>query len=149
AQLTYHGGVGGIGVETAPKVYLVFWGSQWSSDPSGEATILQNFLSGVGGSQWNSSVTQYCQGAASGTVNCGSSGQHATSPSGMLAGTWHDTSVSAPNKPTQSQIAAEAVKAAAHFGNTTSASNASVQYVIASPTGHNSSGFGTQYCAYH
>src|SRR5690349_16837485 len=38
-NLTYHGGVGGIGVETAPKVYVVFWGSQWSDDPSGEATI--------------------------------------------------------------------------------------------------------------
>ena len=36
-ELTYHGGVGGIGVETAPKVYLVIWGSQWNSnDPSGE-----------------------------------------------------------------------------------------------------------------
>src|SRR5215472_15372251 len=26
-NLTYHGGTGGVGVETAPKVYLVFWGS--------------------------------------------------------------------------------------------------------------------------
>src|SRR5262245_472417 len=35
-DLFYHGGVGGIGVETAPRVYVVFWGSQWSNDPSGE-----------------------------------------------------------------------------------------------------------------
>ena len=36
-DLTYHGGVGGIGVETAPKVFLVLWGSQWNNnDPSGE-----------------------------------------------------------------------------------------------------------------
>jgi len=41
------------------------------------------------------------------------------------------------------------VRAASHFGNTTAASNASVQYVIATATGNNSSGFGTQYCAYH
>jgi serine protease len=41
------------------------------------------------------------------------------------------------------------VRAAQHFGNTTAASNASVQYVIATSHGHNSSGFGTQYCAYH
>jgi len=41
------------------------------------------------------------------------------------------------------------VRAAQHFGNTTAASNASVQYVIATATGHNSRGFGSQYCAYH
>jgi hypothetical protein len=36
-NLSYRGGVGGIGVETAPKVYLVLWGSQWNgNDPSGE-----------------------------------------------------------------------------------------------------------------
>src|SRR5579864_785051 len=61
-NLYYHGGIGGIGVETAPKIYLVLWGSQWSSDPSGEAALLTRFLSGVGGSSWNNSVTQYCQG---------------------------------------------------------------------------------------
>jgi serine protease len=41
------------------------------------------------------------------------------------------------------------VRAAQHFGNTTTASNASVQYVIATATGNSSSGFGRQYCAYH
>ena len=41
SELSYHGGTGGIGVETAPAVYLVFWGSQWdNNDPSGEAAIL-------------------------------------------------------------------------------------------------------------
>src|SRR6516162_7023295 len=35
-DLTFHGGTGGIGVETAPKIYLVLWGSQWNNnDPSG------------------------------------------------------------------------------------------------------------------
>jgi hypothetical protein len=149
SNLTYHGGVGGIGVETSPRVYIVFYGSQWSSDPSGEATLVQNFLRGVGGSSWLNSVTQYCQGVAVGTVTCGSSGQHAGNPSNILIGVWFDNGVSAPNRPTQSQLAAEAVKAASHFGNTTSSSNASTQYVIATPHGHNSSGFGTQYCAYH
>ncbi len=51
-NLTYHGGIGGIGVEAAPRVYVVFWGSQWSSDPSNEAAIVQDFLNGVGGSSW-------------------------------------------------------------------------------------------------
>jgi len=64
-DLFYHGGTGGIGVETAPKIYLVLWGSQWNNnDPSGEAAILQNFYRGVGGSSWLNSVTQYCQGVA-------------------------------------------------------------------------------------
>lgn len=47
SDLSYRGGVGGIGVETAPKVYLVLWGSQWNgNDPSGEAAILQSFYLG-------------------------------------------------------------------------------------------------------
>lgn len=148
-ELSYHGGTGGIGVETAPKVYLVLWGSQWSNDPSGEGAILQSFLSGVGGSSWLNSVTQYCQGVASGTVFCGTSGTHAGNPSGILAGVWADNASAAPTHPTQSQLAAEAVNAAAHFGNTASGSNVSTQYVVATATGNNSSGFGTQYCAYH
>jgi hypothetical protein len=149
SNLSYHGGTGGIGVETAPTVYLVLWGSQWSSDPSGEAQILQNFYSGVGGSSWNASVTQYCQGVASGTVFCNGAGKAAGNPSGMFGGFWYDNATAAPSKPGQSNLAAEAVKAAAHFGNTASGSNASVQYVIATATGNNASGFGTQYCAWH
>ncbi|HKF46022.1 MAG TPA: hypothetical protein VKB38_01605 [Terracidiphilus sp.] len=148
-QLYYHGGVGGIGVETAPRVYLVLWGAQWNNnDPSGEAQILENFYTGVGSSSWNNSVTQYCQGVASGTFFC-SGGQHAGNPSGMFAGVWADSAGNAPNRPSQSQLAGEAVRAAQHFGNTTSSSNASVQYVIATSHGHNASGFGTQYCAWH
>jgi hypothetical protein len=149
-NLVYNGGVGGIGVETSPKVYLVLWGSQWTNnDPSGEASRVQSFLQGVGGSSWLNSVTQYCQGVAVGTVTCGSSGQHAGNPSGILFGTWSDNASAAPSHPTQSQLAAEAVRAAQHFGNTTGSSNASTQYVVATSHGNNASGFGTQYCAWH
>lgn len=149
SNLSYHGGVGGIGVETAPKIYLVLWGSQWASDPTGEANILEHFYEGVGGSPWLNSVTQYCQGVASGTITCGTSGQHAGNQAGVYAGYWYDNATAAPTHPTQSQIAAEAVRAAAHFGNTSSSSNASVQYVVATAHGNNSTGFGTQWCAYH
>jgi serine protease len=149
-DLLYHGGIGGIGVETAPKIYLVLWGSQWNNnDPSHEATTLQNFYKGVGGSSWNNTVTQYCQGVTSGTVTCGSAGTHAANPMGVLAGVWWDNNIAAPSQPRQSQLAAEAVKAAHYFGNTTGLSNASAQYVIATATKNNSSAFGTQYCAYH
>jgi hypothetical protein len=155
ANLYYHGGVsdgtaGTIGVETTPKVYLVFWGSQWTNnDPSGEGGILRSFLGGVGGSSWLNSVTQYCQGVASGTYTCGSSGQHAGNPSGILASYWYDNASAAPKSPSQSNLAGEAVRAAAHFGNTTVGSNASTQYVIATATGNNSGGFGGHYCAWH
>lgn len=152
-DLTYHGGVGGIGVETAPKVYLVLWGSQWNNnDPSGEAAILQNFYSGAGGSSWLNSVTQYCQGVATGTVFCNGAGNPAGNPKSIFAApvqVWADNATAAPRSPRQSQFAAEAVRAAQHFGNNTTASNASVQYVIATATGNNSRGFKSQFCAYH
>lgn len=149
-NLFYHGGVGGIGVETAPRVYLVLWGSQWNNnDPSGESDILQSFVSDVGGSAWLNSVTQYCQGVASGLFTCPAGSDFAGNPSGILAGVWYDSATAAASRPRQSQLAAEAVRAAQFFGNLSAASNASVQYVIATATHNNSSGFGSQYCAYH
>jgi serine protease len=155
-NLTYHGGttVNGtnVGVETSTgnEVYLVYWGSQWNNnDPSGEATIQQNFFNSVGGSSWNNSVTQYCEGVPSGTVHCNGAGTAASNPKGILAGVWFDNAAAAPSRPTQSQLAAEAVAAATHFGNTTAVSNTHTQYVINTATGNSSSGFGTQYCAYH
>lgn len=149
-DLSYHGGIGGIGVETAPKVYLVLWGSQWkNNDPSGEAAILESFYNGVGGSSWLNSVTQYCQGVSTGTVSCNGAGKAAGNQAGVFAAVWADNASSAPSRPRQSAIAAEAVRAAQHFGNNTSSSNASVQYVIATATRNSSRGFGTQYCAYH
>jgi hypothetical protein len=150
ANLSYHGGVGGIGVETAPKIYLVLWGSQWNgNDPSGEEAILVSFLKGVGGSSWQNSVTQYCQGVATGTITCGTSGTHAGNQSGSFVAAWYDNATAAPAHPTQSQLAAEAVRAATFFGNTAAGSNTTTQYVIATSHGNSASGFGTQYCAYH
>ena len=149
-NLLYGGGVGGIGVESAPKVYLVIWGSQWvGNDPSGEANLLNSFLSDVGGSSWFNSVTQYCQGVATGTTFCNGQGTAAGNPAGMYQGIWYDTGSATPNRPSQSNIAAEAVRAAAHFGNTAAGSNNNTQYVIALPTGVSPQGFKTSYCAYH
>jgi len=149
-NLNYHGGTGGIGVETAPKIYLVFWGSQWNNnDPSGEAAILESFISSLGGSSWFNSVTQYCQGVATGTVFCNGAGTPAGNQTGMYAGVWYDNASASPSSPRQSQLAAEAVKASGHFGNTTAASNASVNYIIALATGVSPQGFKTSYCAYH
>ncbi len=117
-----HGGP----VQNAPVVYIDFWG--WGSDPSGERSYLTSFLGSVGGSSWLSSVNQY--GASNNT---------------RLAGTWSDPTA-VPTVPSDSQLQATAARAAAHFG---AGSSVNVQIVVATPSGHSSSGFGTQYCAYH
>jgi serine protease len=150
SELSYHGGSRGIGVETAPKVYLVLWGRQWKQgDPSGEVALLKGFFKGVGGSAWLNTVTQYCQDVPVGTTFCNGQGTPAGNQPGMLAGVWADRGSPAPSHPTQSQLAAEAIAAARHFGNTTGESNASVQYVIATSPNHSSAGFGSQFCAWH
>jgi hypothetical protein len=151
-NLSYRGGVGGIGVETAPKVYLVLWGSQWNSnDPSGEEPLLASFFGQAGGSPWLASVTQYCQGVASGTVFCNGAGAPAGGGVSFSASTsvWYDNASAAPSSPSQSQLASEAIRAAQHFGNAAGGSNNNTQYVIATATHNNASGFGTQYCAWH
>ena len=154
-NLIYQGGIGGFGVETAPTVYLVLWGSQWNSnDPQGEEPLLASFFGKAGGSSWLASVTQYCQGVPSGTVFCNGAGKAAGgsvafSPSSTTGSVWFDNTSAAPSSPTQSQLAAEAVRAAQHFGNTASGSNNTTQYVVATATHNNASGFGTQYCAWH
>ena len=60
--LSYGGGIDGIGVTSGtPKVYLVFYGSQWTSggDPNGAATYLQNLFNGIGtgGEMWSGTMT--------------------------------------------------------------------------------------------
>ena len=131
-NLLWHGGP----VQSAPKVYLILWGSQWSSDPSGEAAILQNFYSGIGGSNWESAVNQYCTG---------SSAPCSQSTNLSFGGLWRDNGSSAPRRPTQSQLAAEAAKGSGHFGD----NSVNAQFVVATSHGNSSRGFGSQYCAYH
>jgi hypothetical protein len=170
-DLSYGGGIDGVGVTTgSPRVYLVFWGSQWgthgstvvgghtydtySGDPHGMAPDLEGFFTGLGtnGETWSGVATQYCQGVAVGTFSCPSNVPHVGYPTGgAFAGTWEDTSVASPSQASAAQLAAEAEKAAGHFGNTTQASNANVQYFIVSPTGTHPDGFGPsgQFCAWH
>ena len=169
--LSYGGGVDGIGVTSGtPKVYLVVYGNQWGTagtdangnmtftgDPVGALPYLQNLFKGLGtgGELWSGTMTQYCDGAgvATGATSCSSSAAHVGYPTGgNLAGIWYDNSVASPSNATGTQLAQEALDAAAHFGNTTAASNRYVQYVILSPTGTHPDGFNTstgQFCAWH
>ena len=169
SALSYHGGVNGIGVTTGPpRVYLVFWGSQWGTagtdtnsrttltgDTAGMAPYLQAMISGLGTNAelWSGVVTQYCEGVAIGATSCASTNPHVGYPTGgALAGVWYDNATTAPTQATGNQLAQEAVTAAGHFGNTTAASNRSAQYVVVSPKGLHPDGFNTSsvgWCAWH
>jgi hypothetical protein len=156
--LAFGGGIGGIGVTSGtPRVYLVFFGSQWTSggDPNGAATYLENLFAGIGtgGELWSGTMTQYCDGplVAKGATSCPAGAAQVGYPShGALAGVWFDGAAPAPNRATVTQLAQEAVNAAAHFGNTTPAANRYAQYVIVSPSGTHPDGFGhASFCAWH
>jgi hypothetical protein len=176
-DLTYHGGLLGSAVGTGtpagvvtgtPRVYLVFWGSQWGSagtDSKGDVTLsgdlqgmapdLQEFMKGLGtnGETWSTVMTQYCEGVTLGAQSCPSGAAHVPYPTGgVLAGVWVDESSLAPFQANGHQLGLEAVSAAAHFGNTSQPANGSVQYVIVSPSGVHPDGFNTpnaQFCAWH
>jgi serine protease len=146
--LSYNGGP----VATAPAVYIAYWGNQWgttgiTNDPSGEAALQLNFLSRVfGPGGWSSSQTQYCEGVPVGTVRCNGVGTPVGEPSSNpVRGTWLDSAVAAPSAPGPAKIAAEAVRAAKHFG----VSGDNVQIIVDAPTKVVPQGFGTQYCAWH
>jgi serine protease len=174
SNLAYGGGVTGsgyaqpVGVTTGPpKVYLVFWGSQWGTraaddargnvvlggDTSQEAPRLQNFFRDLGtnNEQWSGVMTQYCEGVAAGTQFCpGGSAQVGYPTGGALAGVYVDESTSS-TQTTGHQIAQEAVNAAAHFGNTTPGRNRNAQYFIVSPPGTHPDDFNSplSWCAWH
>ena len=166
---------GGPVVTGPPKIYLVFWGSQWgaestsggyqvfSGDPDGLAQYAQAFYAGLGTNNetWSAIATQYCQGIAIGATTCPLSpaaNRVAFPASGsVLAGVWEDTSYTPPTGPpgnsstpgaTGLMLAQEAANAATYFND----SSINAQYIILSPTGTNPDGWldPTQgYCAYH
>src|SRR5205807_8058549 len=98
--LQYFGGTNGVGVTTgSPKVYLVYWGSQWgtagtngngdttlSGDTAGVAPVQQEFFKGVGTNHegWSRVPSQYCQGVAKGATSCPASAAHLAYPSGTV-----------------------------------------------------------------
>ena len=174
--IAFQGGVAGVGVVTgAPKVFVVFWGSQWGAqsttrisgqayaafqgDPAGMAPVLESFYAGLGTSSetWSGVLTTYCQSSPTapvrtGATTCPAGATHVAYPAhGALAGVWEDTGTPAPRGATQAQIAAEAHAAAAHFG-ASAGPGSGVQYVVVSPHGTTPDGFDTStgdFCAWH
>lgn len=135
SNLVYNGGP----IQTAPKVYAIFWGSSWNSttgDPHGMRSYLLAFYGKASGGKWLATVTQYYQGSGTSKAFVGP---------GMTVTSWIDTGSTPPSRPRQSNIAAEAARAASHFGD----HSANASYVIVSPHGVKPQGFGSSYCAYH
>jgi len=133
AHLTYRNGP----VQVKASIYVIYWGFNVSgSDPSNEQTYMTSFLNGVGGSSWMNIDHQYYE--IDGGIH-----HRIKNNVGQLKGTWVDTTA-IPAAPTDAQIQAAAARGIAHFGFKRDAS-----YVVATSHNHNSSGFGTQYCAYH
>jgi len=175
--LYYRGGTsssnqGNVGVANGVmKVYLVFYGSGWgtqstnangdavfSGDPDGAAPVTQEMFKGIGtgGELWSADLTQWCQGIASGSASCPTSTAASSfvpyMSGGILAGVWEDTSATTPINATGHTLAAEAIKAAQHFGNTTPASNRYAYYVIMSAHGDDPDNYKSTtqgYCAWH
>jgi len=177
-DLLFHGGA----IEHVPSVYLIFWGTEWKKGfrtddgtpaqtlglPIGTAvpgkhsytsaqamTYITAFFANVGGSAWNGTQTQYCDGAPIGSTSCvGVAGaRFITNPKNLLKGVWVDPSpISDPivtyglaENLSHDPIASEAVKAAAHFGGT----HPDATYFIMTPPGHTATAYGSVYCAYH
>ncbi len=123
---------GGGPVQQNAKVYLVFW-KFGSNDPYGEQSRITTFVQGLNASQWTGAVTQYYDTA----------GQ--ISNDVAYGGSWNDNTNSITSRPTQKTVAAEAARAAAHFGDY----SVNAMYFIALEKGHDPSGFRSQWCAFH
>jgi PKD repeat protein len=163
--LSYGGGVSGVGVMSGQnKVYLIFYGTQWgtsSTDANGNlaftndaakaASAAQQMFKGIGTNNetWQNDLTQWCNGAASGATSCAAGLTRIPRQSNILAGVWYDNAAASPTAATGTQLAQEAIRAAAHFGNTAAGSNRSTYYVILSPKGTNPDNYQGQYCAWH
>jgi hypothetical protein len=116
-QMLFHGGV----VQNSPRVYLVFWGSSWTTngDPSGVANRLHYTYQGIGGSSWANVLTQF--GGSNGSF---------TNTTGQYRGWLRDLSP-VPANPTAADVQRVVQRAADTMRDY--AYNA--QYVIALPWG--------------
>jgi hypothetical protein len=134
-QLLYGGG----SVLLKPKTYLILWGYKTYGDPNGVKPLLHTYLKNMGGSSYTNIYVQYYDKVGSKTNNI-------TNPLRQLAKVWEDDTNPVPQIPTDAQVAAEAAAGVAHFGGTPDLNGS---YVVATPHGRSSSGFGTRFCAYH
>jgi hypothetical protein len=143
-------------VSPTPRIYLVFWGSQWDfNDPALVANDTLNMYSSLFGSQdtWGTILSQYCEGGGIkvGATTCPRKATRVHHPrSSPFVAAFFDDAAPAPDSATHDEIAEEAFAAAAHFGNFFQGVNNNAQYVILSPSGTHPDGFpNSGFCAYH
>jgi hypothetical protein len=131
-QLLYFGGA----VQTAPRIYLVFWGANWFSggDPYGVANRLDLFYSGISRSGYANVLTQF-----------GSNYGSFSNPAGQYIGYLQDRTA-VPAQPTKTDVqnaARRAAKAANDYSYNT-------QYIIAMPWGSvDQFSTANKFCAWH
>jgi len=164
-------------VQSAPKVYVVYWGwgqsgafpasqpcsseaitegsttATLACDPDGAGKRMADFVYQLGGTGWAGTQTQYYQADSAGNK------QFITNPANQLGGIWVDDSGSASGLPktssssppgagnTYTDLAQEAARAVSHFG-ITDLSNADI--VVAQPPNFSDpNALSTGYCAFH
>jgi hypothetical protein len=116
-----------------PKMYIIFWGFKKAGDPDKVAKLLESYQKSIGGSAYNNIYTQY-NGAK----------KYITNPKNQSGSFWMDDKDAIPTSPTDGQVAAESELGVKHFGY-----NSSGSYVVVTAHDHSTSGFGTDFCAYH
>jgi hypothetical protein len=167
-NIIYHGGsagLGAIGIEKKPAVYLVYWGTEWATgfttnDTDGTAyssTKLQNYLNtffaNVGGSPWAAVQTQYCRNVPAGVTSCAGipGADYVTNPRHQLKGVWTDATpvpseivtLGLSENLVDDPIAMEAMRASAHFHYDPDAT-----YIVMTPPRTIGTGQPV-YCGYH
>jgi hypothetical protein len=166
-DLIYHGGnagPGAIGVIQKPKMYLIYWGTQWAqgfqtADTNGtlySSNQLVNYINsmakGFGGSAYAGVQTQYCNNVTAGSTSCVGASGYVTNPKNQFGGAWIDPSPVPDNIVTlglaenlvDDPLAQEAVKATGHFGY-----DPNGVYIIMTPPGTSGVGEQAVYCGYH
>jgi hypothetical protein len=167
-DIIYHGGnvgPGAIGIQKTPAVYLIYWGTEWSTgfttnDSDGKvytSATLQNYLNSffqnVGGSPWADVQTQYCRNVPAGVTSCAGieGADYITNPRHQLKGVWTDptpvpseiVNLGLAENLVDDPIAMEAMRASAHF-----AYDPNATYIVMTPPRTIGTGQPV-YCGYH
>jgi hypothetical protein len=145
-------------------VYLVWWGAEWAgagfqtTDTDGKLyssktlqTYLSSFFQNLGGSPWANIQTQYCNTVLPGSTSCVGGAGYVTNPRKQLKGVWTDptpvpddiVTLGLGENLVDDPIAAEAMRASAHFGYDPQAT-----YIILTPPRPVATGQPV-YCGYH
>ncbi len=113
---------GGGYVQTAPRVYVLFWGTSfWTNqDYYGVRKRLTAFYNGIGGTVWGTELKEYS-----------GYGGAFTNPSSVLKGVAYD-STAVPAHPSQAQVQQAAVRARRYFNDW----GFNTQFVVVLPSGH-------------